>query len=420
MRILLLGADGFVGRHIAFRLRAQGHDIVASARRPARLAQMGFEILPCDLTDRTARKPAFWQPHLQNIDAIINAAGLLTGTEATFEAVHISAPNALYAAKPSTCQILLLSAVGIDDSETYFSRFRRSAENLAAAHNALILRAGLILGETSYGGSSLVRALAALPVLTPHIGTGDQRFNPIHADDLADAMIDMLTAGRTGTYDIGGPDRISQRELTAAYRRWLGLGKTWAIPIPMPVARGMGRIGDAMRLGPISRTAVAQLSNGVEADAAPLSASLPRPPRGVHDFLGRRPAGTQDLWHARLYWMRPLLRITLAVIWLASALLGLLLPADAFVPILEGALPDGMLIAMARVGGAADLVIGLALLRGWRPRRLAAIQAAMVIVYTTLFTFLSPVLWLLPLGGLLKNLPLLALIACLYILEDER
>jgi len=50
----------------------------------------------------------------------------------------------------------------------------------------------------------------------------------------------------------------------------------------------------------------------------------------------------------------------------------------------------------------------------------AALQAALVLSYTLAFTILAPGLWLLPLGGLLKNLPILALIAIHFILEDER
>lgn len=44
----------------------------------------------------------------------------------------------------------------------------------------------------------------------------------------------------------------------------------------------------------------------------------------------------------------------------------------------------------------------------------------MVLGYTTTFTLLAPALWLLPLGGLIKNIPILALIAIHAILEDER
>jgi uncharacterized protein YbjT (DUF2867 family) len=163
-RILVLGADGFIGRQIAFALRAEGFHIVASARRTTRLARMGFEVLHADLARPETSTPDFWRPHLAEIDATINCAGLLTGSGAALKAVHLTAPSALYKARPKTCRALLLSAVGIDQAQTSFACIRREAEEQALATGVTVLRAGLVLGETSHGGSSLARALAALPL----------------------------------------------------------------------------------------------------------------------------------------------------------------------------------------------------------------------------------------------------------------
>ena len=78
--------------------------------------------------------------------------------------------------------------------------------------------------------------------------------------------------------------------------------------LPRPLARLMGTVGDAMRLGPISRTAVDQLSQGVHAHHALTEGPQPR---AFSDILLAQPCGTQDLWHARLYLMRPVLRLVL-------------------------------------------------------------------------------------------------------------
>lgn len=118
--------------------------------------------------------------------------------------------------------------------------------------------------------------------------------------------------------------------------------------------------------------------------------------------------------------MRPVLRLVLAVLWLLSGLIGLTLPAADFLPLVPDTLPDTALILMARAGGLADLAIAAALLRGWRPRMMAAVQFGMIVAYTAAFTLLNPELWLLPLGGLLKNVPLLVLIAMAAIVERER
>ncbi len=106
--------------------------------------------------------------------------------------------------------------------------------------------------------------------------------------------------------------------------------------------------------------------------------------------------------------------------WLASGLIGLLLPTDAFLPAVSGLFPDTMLIATARLTGIIDVLIALALLRGYRLKSLAWVQFAMVAGYTAGLTLIAPAIWLEPFGGLLKNLPILVLILIHRVLEEER
>ncbi len=416
-KVLILGADGFIGRHTAFHLRALGWDVLASARRPERLARMGFDTFAADLAHPETHVPAFWQQAAQG-RAIVNAAGLLTASDARFEAVHVKAPAAAYAHAQGG---VLISAVGVE-ADTQFARWRRAGEAVAARHSLTILRPGLVMADTSYGGTSLLRALAALPYVTPMLGDGEQVFNPIHAEDLAAVVAECLqTPPGDGPWDVGGPTRITQAALLRDLRGWLGLPPARALPIPPRLAYAGGTLGDALRLGPISRTAVAQIAQGILTSEAPLVSHLTHKPRGVEQFLSRRPAGTQDLWHARLFLMRPLIRLTLAALWIISGLLGLFLPAAHFLPMTAHLnASDALWISLARAGGLADLVLAAALLRNWRPRVTAAAQLALVGAYTVAFSLIAPFLWLLPLGGLLKNLPILALILTWAILEDER
>jgi hypothetical protein len=119
--------------------------------------------------------------------------------------------------------------------------------------------------------------------------------------------------------------------------------------------------------------------------------------------------------------MRPVLRLVLALLWLASG-------SDRAVPAVRRLPADGgrqrpggcVWIALARLGGVADLVLAGLLLRKWRPRVTGLLQLGLVGAYTLAFTVIAPALWLLPLGGLLKNLPILFLILVWMVLEDER
>ncbi len=421
MHIFLLGADGFIGRHIATHLRAHGHKVTTCARRVSALQRMGFATFQADLA-----KPVNWAEAVQGCEAIVNAAGLLNGSVAQMRAVHAEAPAALYAAAKTAGlrKLVLISAVGID-ADTPFARHRLAGE--AVAHAAglptTILRPSMVLGETSYGGSSLLRALAAAPFATPMVGNGQQAFDPIHADDLAATVRQALeTDALTGqTLSPCGSERVTQAEMLQALRAWLGRAPAPALRLPMPVARALGWLGDHLKLGPISTAAVRQLETGVTANYEAFTKTTGQRPRGFSEILANRPAGTQDLWHARLYLLRPLIRFALMFMWLLSGLVGLFLPPERFLDGLSGVPLSGQALTVAaRAAGLIDLAIAFGLLTAWRLPRLAWVQLGMVGSYTLVFGLMAPMLWLDPYGGLLKNIPILCLICAHLILEEER
>lgn len=421
MKIMLLGADGFIGRHIACHLRAHGHEVLASARRVSALAQMGFKTVQADLSS-----PADWPTALKGCDVVVNAAGLLNGSDVMMHRVHAGAPAEIYRAAKSAGigKIILISAVGIE-AETSFAIHRREGEAVAQAAGIpyVILRPSLVLGESSYGGSSLLRALATLPLFTPMVGDGRQVFDPIHAEDLAAVVRQAVESDALNGQTISpcGPERVTQSEMLANIRAWLGRPEARALRLPLPVARALGWLGDRFKLGPISTTAVKQLETGVHADYPAFHASTGQTPRGFSDILRARPAGTQDLWHARLYLLRPLIRFALMAMWLVSGFIGLLLPPERFLNGLATVpLSPEILTIAARLAGGIDIAIALGLLFAWRLPQLALVQLLMVGTYTLGFGLLAPALWLEPYGGLLKNLPILCLLLVHKVLEEER
>ncbi|HVP70155.1 MAG TPA: DoxX-like family protein, partial [Gemmatimonadaceae bacterium] len=173
--------------------------------------------------------------------------------------------------------------------------------------------------------------------------------------------------------------------------------------------------------GPLNSTALAQLEHGNTGDYADFVEQSGIAGAGWRDALARHPAHTQDRWHARLYFARPLLRVTLALLWLVSGLAGLFALRD-WAPRLAGLLGIGgppalvMLIAAC----ACDIVIAALVLARWRPPVLAGIQVVVIAVYTLAGTAMEPGLWAAPLGPLLKNLPIVAAALALGAIEDER
>lgn len=117
---------------------------------------------------------------------------------------------------------------------------------------------------------------------------------------------------------------------------------------------------------------------------------------------------------------RPFLRYSLAIFWLASAITGLL-DLRGWSVLLANQFPVGMLTALVVLGGACLLnaVVAILVFRGWRPRRLAAVQFLLVLGYTVIASILFPSLWMEPLGPLLKNIPILAAIVAWGAMEEH-
>ncbi len=134
-------------------------------------------------------------------------------------------------------------------------------------------------------------------------------------------------------------------------------------------------------------------------------------------MLLARPAQPQDRGHARLYFVRPALRASLALLWLGSGLVGLLQPSAVTAALLS---PLGLGPRIGQLACVLDVAIGIAVLARWRPGWVALIQLLVIIGYTLALTVADAALWLDPFGPLLKNVPILLSVLVLAVLERER
>jgi nucleoside-diphosphate-sugar epimerase len=433
MRVLILGANGFIGSAVVSALMQNDMGVRAVVRDPRKFERRfsGTEAVKADLQDKASREPAFWIQALAGVDAVVNAAGVLQSRrEGVAWAVHLHAPNALYDAceRSGVRRIIQISAVGIEESETVFARSKRAGDQALMARDLdwTILRPAVVIGEGAYGGTAMVRAIAAVPWITPVIdavGKSEPEMDFIHKADLAASIVHLLQrdAAKKTVLEPASQERMTLRAAVAAYRGWLGLAPRTFMAVPNWAAKALARVGDFTRLGPISSTALAQFNARLTGDASAFEAASGVQARGLTAMLNARPAETQDLWHARLYLIRPLIRLALAVMWLVSGLLGLVVDPQRYLTVFAPFTSDMETeAALGKFMGAVDLAIALALIVGWRLKLLASIQLAMVVGYTIALSLLLPSLWADLFGGLLKNLPIIALIAVHRILEEER
>ncbi|MGK6354237.1 SDR family oxidoreductase [Sphingomonas sp. DT-207] len=426
MRILLLGAGGFIGRHIFAELIAQGHEVTAVVRRAEGLDQAFPDAAIEERDLARATRASDWEPLARSTDVIVNAAGVLRGR--TMDAMHVDMPRALHAAAAAAGvgRIVLISAISArGDVATDYARSKLEGEWVLRESGVdwTILRPSLVYGDGSFGGTSLLRGMAGLPWRVPLPGTGGFVFTPIHARDLARAVRivceDSRFAGRT--LEPVGPDTLSLRSLLDHYRAWLGFGAARFVSVPMPIMRLLGRLGDMAGSGPIATNSLAQLVAGNAGDSQAFAQAIGFRPRSLGEALRDRPAQVQDRWHARLFFLAPFVKAVLVLLWLASALLGLAYGAVPTAELIEAVgAPQGWADPLRIGSSLLDLGIAALVLLDRKARAATLVQLAVIGGYTLVIGIGLPGLWTDPLGPLLKNLPILALVLVHGAIGDNR
>lgn len=403
--MLVLGAGGFIGAHAAAALEAAGHRVVRAGRADA------------DFTRNV--DAATWAARLRGIDVVVNAVGLFAGAdEALLQAVHACAPIALFdACAAAGVRVVQVSALGADERapEAFLRTKALADDHLLAAHaDAVVLRPSLVYGR---GGASarLFDALAALPLI-PLPGGGRQRIQPVHVGDVAAAIVAAVERPRATprVLAVVGAHASTLRVFVDALRRQIAGARARFVGI----APSLVRLGTTLGLPWMGGEALAMLERGSTADPAPLARLLERPPRAIDAFVapGERAAALRE---ARLVWLLPLAKLSLAALWLATAALTLFIwPwADSVAMVERTGLAGPLASAAVMAGALVDAAFGVATLAVRRGRWLWAAQAATIVAYSAIIAVALPEYLAHPFGPVLKNLPVLALIALVAALE---
>ncbi|MGF6156083.1 uncharacterized protein YbjT (DUF2867 family) [Ensifer sp. KUDG1] len=426
MKVLILGATGFIGSALLDRLASDGHAVTGLGRNVARsrLKRPETQWLAADLA--RMRDASDWKPLIESHDVIVNCAGALQdGLADEVAATQETAMLALYAAaKASPIRIVQISAPrgGAGSDSAFLATKFRADEALAASDVAhVILRPALVLGRNAHGGSALLRALAALPFVTPLVHA-DARVETVALSDVAEAVSAAVAGLMPEGCDVvlGHKEPPTLAELVALHRQWLGLPVARTVRLPPALAAPVGLLADlAGRLGwrsPLRSTALSVMAGGVSAQDGARAAV---PFLSVRQSLSAAPSGVQDLWFARLYLLKPLVIVGLSLFWLLSGAIPLF-DLDAARQHFLRFVDHGPATALTLATCFADIALGVAvLLRPWARRALFG-MLALSVAYLASATLVEPELWADPLGPLVKVLPSLLLTLATLAILDER
>jgi hypothetical protein len=139
----------------------------------------------------------------------------------------------------------------------------------------------------------------------------------------------------------------------------------------------------------------------------------------LDETLAAIPATMQERVFGRAQLVFPVLVVTLALFWIASGLIGAWRREEAMA-VLDGVVSRDVAAWLVMGGAAADLLIGWGLLlRRWT-RRAAWASIGVSLGYLAMGTWLTPHLWLDPLGVFVKVFPAMALALAVAALAEER
>jgi uncharacterized protein YbjT (DUF2867 family) len=437
--ILVIGASGLIGSFLAVDLARRGYSIVAAARSLERSQKFSLSettVLEAPIVELDSAALARLLDKLA-ADVVVNCIGALQDRAGTSPSeVHEAFVRRLIAAIRSLDRPILLAHVGVPgrqkEDRTEFSLTKRRGEHMIrdAGIPVAILRPGFVVAPAAYGGSALLRSLAALPIDLPAEELR-RPFAAVAVEDIAKTiafLIEHWTRGDRScnvSFDLMHPERLTLRDVIDLFRHWLGQTSQRRLVLPKFLLDLGACAGDlAGRLGwapPICTTALAELRRGVAGDPGLWIRTTGIEPRPIGRILRERPATVQEKWFARLYLLKPLVIAALTAFWCLSGLIALTVAYEAAVAILTSrGFPAGLAHAVTAASSALDIAVGIAIAirRTCRTGLLAGI--AVSAFYMLGAAVLTPDLWFEPLGALVKTGPAIILMLVALAVLDKR
>lgn len=413
MNILLVGATGFVGRHLLRALQHAGHCVIATCREARSQNWPGVEWRSLDLGLLVADPGHFIFP--ESVDLLINAAGLLSVDAAELSRVQDHGTRALFdLAARRGVRVLQISALGASaQSAVPFLASKGSADDylLSLGMTCVVLRPSLVVGA---GGTSSgwLAGLSPLP-LVPLLNLTAQA-QPVHIDDLVGAVLALMRRwpAESMVLPLVGPQPMRLSELIDQLRAAQGWRPGHYVQAPL---LGLGGwVGDRLGWRALNRQSIALARQDNVADPDVLASVCGYTAAPLASRLQDWPTATESSQHL----IRPLMLAVMALIWLGTAAVCLGPGYDWGLRIMAEAGVQGAWATLAVIAGAVcDGLLGLGLLvKRWR-RPALILQLLLMAGYTVVISIVLPHYWFDPYAAVAKNLVLM--VATLWLLWTE-
>jgi uncharacterized protein YbjT (DUF2867 family) len=265
--ILVTGGTGFVGTHVVHALRARELPVRVLVRDPprgSRALAWGAELVEGDVTE-----PASLHDAIDGVEVVVHLVAIIKGSPPDFERVMSQGTRNVVAAAKSAGvrRFVLASALGLDertkDAVPYFAakwQMERAVRESGIDH--VILRPSFVFAGDGGVLPTFVRVARFAPV-TPIIGSGTRRLQPIWIEDIVEyyarAVDEPSAVNRT--FEVGGPDVVTWNDLWDRLKRVLGVRRP-SLHVPIGVMRAQAALTERLPGAPVTRDQLTMLELG--------------------------------------------------------------------------------------------------------------------------------------------------------------
>ena len=239
MNILLTGSTGYIGRRLLPVLIEKGHHVICIVRDKRRFDLEDFSedhLKHIDVVEGDFTKPDSIVNLPTNIDLAYYLIHSMSSSEDFTDLEQKSAEQFVgYINKTSAQQIIYLSGIVNDPSLSKHLSSRKNVEEILKQSKAslTVLRAAIIIGSGSASFEIIRDLVEKLPIMIAPKWL-KSRCQPIGIRNVIEYLIGVSLKKETynQSFDIGGPDILSYKEMLLGYAQVRGL-KRWIIQVPL-------------------------------------------------------------------------------------------------------------------------------------------------------------------------------------------
>ncbi len=285
MKVLVTGGTGFVGHQVVRSIADQGHDLKLLVRDSTRSRDLPGRPVVGEMTNKASLRTA-----AEGVDAVVHLVAIRQGRAEEFERVMEQGTRDLIAAakEGGVGRFVLMSALGTSEATRdlvpyYHAKWEMEQAVKASGLEHVIFRPSFVFGRDG-GILPTFRKLAKLTPVTPIIGSGEQKIQPIWIDDVAAyfaAAVDRVEAANR-TFELGGPEVVSWNEFWQRLRAAVGIRRRPTLHVPVGLMRLNARVTERLPGDiPLTRDLLTMLEHGdnvVSNDDAVQAFQLPLAP----------------------------------------------------------------------------------------------------------------------------------------------